>query len=426
MSQQELPDIFGGRAVTISPWPVIINAGRKSQFEEIVANIGQLLYKSVALMAKHYPLIFKQLYQIPEAYLQYIRPGNELKTKLVGRYDALISNSGIKLLEYNGGCNIGGWWLYELIGLFREVLGPHAKDLKETPVLEEFLSYLEKISRTVNADDSKPVNILFELDGLAQKQEFVQAMPMFNKAIKKRGLNIRLFFDIDFTEVNVNGESVYFEDKLIDVLVAPMVHVDAGKPVVEQLTHLHFQEKVVFLDNPVNLLTGIKSNFANLYFLQQQGLLSLKESELVSKYISWTAYLSDSLTGHCGRDNQAAVAKYLQDKDSYVIKKDGLFGGRHVYIGRQVSASAWKSVVTMARKEQGWTIQKFYPSDPFYAPNNDLDIAEHDYILGFFDFGSRYGGCWVRLTEMRGGVVNATQGAACTVVFEVPQKKLVF
>ncbi|MFT4928923.1 MAG: hypothetical protein ACI8WB_005043 [Phenylobacterium sp.] len=421
----ELPKSLSYMRSVASPWPLIVDNKLKGQYKEITQRMGQLLYKSVVLMAEHYPQMYKQLYQVPIELADYVKLDDTVGEAMIGRFDGLMHNGALKLVEYNAGSNIGGWHMYRQAEVFRQITGSFGAKLESTAVLEQFFTYLNKIGQAVKTHQTgqETVNVLFEMNNPEETQECLGALDYFEQAIAVCKLNIRLFFDTNFEQIRIENEQVMMDDQVIDVITAPMFGIDSSNLMLQQLTHLHFAGKVAFPDNPVYLLSGHKSNFANLYFLMQQGLLSKQEYEMVSKYLPWTAYLNDSFNQGSGKVSESA--QFIDGKDQYVIKRDGLMGGQHVYIGLYMSVEGWRNVLVLAGNEPGWSIQKFYPSDPFYSPLDDHDIIEFDLVFGFFDFGTTFGGCVIRMmpTASCNGVVNASKGAQCTMALEMPQRK---
>lgn len=420
----EIPVAYEMLRQHVNPWPVIVGSKYKNDMDLVTRKIGQLLYKSNVIMARDYPALFKKQYDLPIEWFNTLDENAPEGQFMVGRYDALISRGAIKLVEYNAGTNIGGWHLYRLVERYRDVV-KSVKNLAYTPILDSFLSALNKMVKAKVVAD-KPYHLLFVLENESEKNDFVSSLPYFEEAMKKCQLNLTLHFDVDFQTVEVNDDGAYINDVKIDALSVPVFDIDFKSEKVQKLMQLHRQNKVVFPDNPVYLATGNKSCFANLFFLMQQSKLTQEEAELISTFIPWTHHLDDEVLQLTGQANAIDMSQLQHDKASYVIKRDGLLGGDHVYVGRYTSESTWESVLALAQKNPGWIVQKYYASDGFYASTDDNSIVQHDYIFGFFDTGAKYGGAGVRImpSKLSDGVVNSAKGANYTMVFEQEQKVL--
>lgn len=421
----DIPAAYEKLRELTSPWPVIISSKYKNEMAVINRDIGILLYKSMLIISRDYPTLFKQQYDIPAQWFADLNENDGARQFMIGRYDALISRGALKLLEYNAGSNIGGWHLYRLIDFYRDIVGD-INHLNYTPILEEFLASIERMIEQKIVGEGSPYNLLFVLENEHEKDDFVASLPYFEEAINKRQLQLRLLFDVNFQKLEVDENGAWFNGERVDAVSVPVFNFDSGTEKVQQLMKLHWQNRVVFPDNPIYLALGNKSCFANLYFLMQENRLSSKEVELVSKYIPWTHHLGDELNRLIGQGASFDVSNILNNKDDFVLKRDGLLGGDHVYVGKFTSESTWYSVVSLARKNPGWIVQKYYPSDQFYAPTYEGNIVPHDYVLGFFDLGSEYGGAGVRLmpSKLNNGVVNSAKGADYTMVFEQAQQIL--
>lgn len=432
----EIPVAYEMLRQYVNPWPVIVGSKYKSDMAQVTGKIGQLLYKSNVIMARDYPALFNKQYDLPIEWFNTLDENAPEGQFMVGRYDALISRGALKLVEYNAGTNIGGWHLYRLVDRYREVV-QGIKNLDYTPILDAFLSSLHRMieSKVVpgkgadsgdNAASDMPYHVLFVLENENEKNDFVSSLPYFEEAMNACRLNVKLHFDVDFQQLDVNDEGAWINGDKMDALSVPVFDIDASSEKVQKLMQLHWQNKVVFPDNPIYLSAGNKSCFANVYFLMQQNKLTQEEAQLISQYIPWTHHLDDEVLQLTGQSSAIDITQLQTDKANYVIKRDGLLGGDHVYVGRFTSDSTWESVLSLAQKNPGWIVQKYFASDAFYASTDDDSIVPHDYIFGFFDTGSHYGGAGVRImpSKLSDGVVNSAKGANYTMVFEQQQKML--
>ena len=437
----DIPLLYEKLREVVSPWPVILGSKYKHEMRTITNKIGTLLHKSMVIMATDYPALFQQQYDLP---LEWFTSQDQDQPQpagpfMMGRYDALISRGAVKLVEYNAGTNLGGWHLYSLAERYRSVVDKATaanpiSQMSHTPILEVFLAAFERMIKhnvahfpdTKTNSDAGPFNLLFILENDNDKNEFMSSLPYFEKAINQRKLGLNLLFDVEFKNIDITDNGAWFNGLPIHGLSVPSAEIDATSATIQQLMHLHWQHKIVFPDNPINTASGNKSAFANLHFLMQRSKLSKDDDQLINKYIPWTHHLSKEFNTLAGQTALLDSSKLIANKDEYVIKRDGFLGGDHVYVGKFTGADTWASVVALAQNMQGWVAQKYYPSDSFYAPTDDNQIVPHDYIIGFFDASSEYGGAGVRLmpSKLNDGVVNSAKGANYTMVFEQAQQML--
>ncbi|OBP16543.1 hypothetical protein A5320_03870 [Rheinheimera sp. SA_1] len=336
-----------------------------------------------------------------------------------------MTKGNFKLIEYNAGTNIGGWHLLRCVETYRDIVGGGG-NLVCTPILEKFLKLVYQMTNNDKCNAVPSVNLLFVLDSTDAVEDLRTSLPFFKMALVELDLDISVFWTQSLDDVSVSDTGVFFHNKKMDVLSFPVFQFDYHDPKIEMMVLLHQQKKVVFPDMPAFLIAGYKSNFANLHWLNNCGKFDKSESAFINKFIPATYHLSDELNSVINQDLSWLYREVEQNKDNFVIKRDGYFGGDHVYVGRFMTDTSWRNILSAARKSKDWIVQQYCPSDHFYAPEPDGKLALHNYIFGFFNFGGDYGGAGVRLMKMDtgSGVVNSAKGAQYTSIFEVPAQSI--
>ncbi|MCO7199094.1 hypothetical protein [Pseudoalteromonas sp. OANN1] len=421
----EIPKSYEQLRASVSPWPVIIDSRTKNDMIEVVKKISDLLFKSMVILAREYPAVFKAQYKVPIEWFNQLDPNLPAGQFMVGRYDALITRNMLKLVEFNAGTNIGGWHLYHLTDLYRQIVGGSNK-LEITQILDCYLIQTERMAKEKLGDIGRPLNLLFEFEN--ENELCKESLNFFTQVINQLDLNLNIVTDINFDKLQVDAERATIDGVQIDIVNVPIFNFDFNEKRILDLTILHRNNKLFFPDNPIDLSTGHKSCFANLHFLLGQNRLDEREARLVSKYIPLTYHLNSELLSLIGTESQIEDTKFIANKDNWVIKRDGLLGGDHVYVGKFTTQSSWENILQLAKKGVGWIVQQYYPSDGFYAPTDSNQILPHDYIFGFFNFGGTYGGVGVRKVQSKlsDGVVNSAKGAQYTAVLEVaPAAKII-
>lgn len=418
-----IPPIYENLRSFICPWPVIVGSKYKKDMSEVTAKIGSLLHKSNQLMAKHFPEFFKQQYKLPIAWFSDSPIKEGFGDTMLGRYDALVCRGKLRLVEYNAGSNIGGWHLCHLTELYRQVVGSSTK-LEITEILPSYLFNLVRMAKS-HLGEERVFNLLFEFENKEEMKE--ESVDLFTEVIQKYQLPLKVLYDIGFQSIQVAENEARLDGDRVDILCAPIFGVNEPQPQILQLLKLHQQNQILYPDNPVNLATGNKSCFANLYFLMQRNMLTTEEASLVSKYIPWSSHVVNQIGSQTMGTGQINLDNIIDNKSDYVLKRDGLLGGEQVFVGEFTPHEIWKNALKLASTSNGWIVQQYCPSDAFYAPTEDNAIVPHDYVFGFFDFGSSYGGAGVRLSpsELSKGVVNSAKGAQYTCLFEVQANTLV-
>jgi hypothetical protein len=421
----KIPCAYENIRGAISPWPVLIGSHFKKEMEKVANEMGELLLKSIVLMATHFPKVFEEKYGVDSSSI--IEKKAQIynsKNYIIGRYDALISSGYLKVIEFNAGTNVGGWHLYYLMNNYMDVIDAD-ENCKATQIIDEFIIAVERMAIDKFGQIDRPYNLLIEFES---GEEFCpDSIAIINNAIESYGLNIKLFHDVNFVKVELTDDGAWLDGERIDVISSPIYNVNKAEGKSQRLNSLHWQDKLLYLDNEIHMLVGNKSCFSNLYILMQHNLLSAKDVLFIGKYIPLTYDLYEKTNEMAEVSHLIKYNDWKLNKDKYVIKRDGLLGGEQVYVGKFTSQDEWELVLSMARALKGWIIQQYYPSDQFFAPTNCDNIIEHDYIVGFFDQGGRYGGAGVRLmpSNKSDGVVNSAKGAQYTAVIEVSTRSLV-
>jgi len=111
----------------------------------------------------------------------------------------------------------------------------------------------------------------------------------------------------------------------------------------------------------------------------------------------------------------------LSNRENMVLKPSWGFGGDDVCVGRSCPKEEWEAAVQKAINGRSWLVQEYLkPNTGYYQlPTDGYDIF--DMVWGFFVFGNRYTGAWVRVMPQKGskGVINCHQGAGVSIIFEV-------
>lgn len=420
-----LPPAYESLRHAISPWPVIVTDKTVKEMNDACSGVTTLLFKALQIISTEFPELFTTIYgsDIADLALQ-----NQQFWKIeqsIGRYDAVMVDGCLKLLEYNSGTNIGGWHLYRCTDAYKEIIGG-GPDVICTPILERFLTAVYRMVRDKMVTATETIRLLFVVDSDEAIGDLTGSLPFFRQALVQCGIEIEMFWTDSLDEVVVTSEGVYFSDARIHALSFPVVNFDYRNQKIEAIVALHLSGKVVFPDMPAFLVAGYKSNFANLCWLNSHGKFAPAEAELIRRFIPATFYLSDEINSAIDVDTRWLLDEVERKKDSYVIKRDGFFGGDHVYVGKFVSQQAWQNILSVARRSNNWIVQQYCESDLFQAPERCGNVALHNYIFGFFNFAGCYGGAGVRLmrVETGGGVVNSAKGAQYTAILEVQPQTL--
>jgi uncharacterized circularly permuted ATP-grasp superfamily protein len=170
-------------------------------------------------------------------------------------------------------------------------------------------------------------------------------------------------------------------------------------------------------------ITGLMSNKLNLAVLSENrdsDILTADERETIGKYIPWTRKVAPGKTTYAGKAVDLESFMYSH-REQLVLKPSIGFGGKSVYLGKNMKEARWREVVRTALTTRRWLVQEYVESLPYLFQAGENGCAPHYAVWGFLIFGSTYAGGWVRVLPKTGnpGVVNRQQGAEESVILEM-------
>jgi glutathione synthase/RimK-type ligase-like ATP-grasp enzyme len=112
----------------------------------------------------------------------------------------------------------------------------------------------------------------------------------------------------------------------------------------------------------------------------------------------------------------------LSHRECLVIKPTLGYGGDCVWLGSETTRTQWEQYVKTALHEKNWVVQELVEGSRGVYQMED-GYGYHDMVWGFFIFGSRYTGSWLRVMPREQGkkVINCHEGAEVSIIFEVDE-----
>ncbi len=162
--------------------------------------------------------------------------------------------------------------------------------------------------------------------------------------------------------------------------------------------------------NPLNSkLAGKKSLMAVLQSDAMQPKLTEEERYIVQKHVPWTRLVEDASTQY--RAKTVKLIDFLKEnRANMVMKPIGLYGGKNVAIGHEMSDGDWAKVIDTALVER-YVAQEYIP-----IPTIDLPIFDDTGVrfepkkvnMNFFAFNGKYGGGMARVSDS--SIINISAG----------------
>ncbi|MCF6437889.1 hypothetical protein L1077_00380 [Pseudoalteromonas luteoviolacea] len=416
--------------------PLVISGQNVHEFTQLAKGLVPIMCQSIKSFFGHDEALFAQYLEEPEWLLSMLHRNAIPEFERLCRYDVVVNQHEVKVIEVNSGCSLGGWQHDSFASLYEssfQDVAPHVSgQVVRKPVFEQQMLAMQKAISRKTLSSGKG-DILFYIMGDLDSQETRSAMDFIKTCHKKANPQTagRVLFFNDFSRLRVdqNTKQVFYDNHRIDALhLALPEGVTVPSHLMMQLCTCAMEGKLVLPDNPVLSLLGNKMLFAVLYEPKAWEALGKEFQAFITQYIPWTARLaSPTVIRHT--EVQPLEQILLAEKDNLVIKKAKSFMGRDVFIGRQMSQSDWQLQIDRVKNHEGWLVQEYCEPSVTSATDQYGTVKPFQMIWGVFDFGNAYGGAFVRGKEVSAntdGVINSACGAVEFIVFdEKPKRKLI-
>jgi len=171
-----------------------------------------------------------------------------------------------------------------------------------------------------------------------------------------------------------------------------------------------YKAGAICMANPLNSkLAGKKSLMAVLQSDAMADKLTEEEKVIVEKHVPWTRLVTDTSTTYDGKT--VKLLDFLREnRSNMVMKPIGLYGGKNVAIGQDMSDTEWTDVLETALKEK-YVAQEYIPIPeidlPVYTPD-DLTFEPKKVNMNFFAFNGKYAGGMARVSDSN--IINISAG----------------
>lgn len=438
----------------LQPWPTFIN--RETRKEMAAASIRMFnLIKSVParLFGNDYEAIGRY-YEIPVNLVRYFLDGVSEPDidNLVGRGDFILGQDGLKCLEYNINTNLGGLQLplWESLYLNTPIISGFLEQnnirIFNQNLFAVLLEYLLHAALKRFANGWPEMNIVIAVPYYAQEQALAAEERYYNSVYRKiladHGSLKGEVFLCGYPQLEVAEGRVYYKGRRI----ATLVEWYQGF-VPSPIRDVFKAGNILIYNGAVAWLLSAKSNLVLLSESADSELFTGEERSWIKQHIPWTRRVGGGQTSY--RSEKIQLEKFLiSNRENLILKPSMGYGGKDIYIGRHTSQSAWRDLTTIALKPENWfhlpvgqhiteeqwtdivksaqmvknwVVQEYVESVPYVYQWGENGCAEHSAVWGYFIFGNRYAGSWLRVLPKihDRGIINCHQGARVSVVFEV-------
>ena len=430
LRHESVPPFLYGYPYEVSAWPIFVN-GRfiREQIEPLLVPMPRILYQSLSARFSD-STAMAEYFGWPELICEMFAQAPVDPRDLLIRYDAVLDDNGLKLIENNFGSSAGGWQSDYFQPQMRTRLSrleqSQAKNFRYRFILPAMLKTLAAgICRRKPAGAAGNLLVYHTFSpGGPNLANFHDSLQSVYDAVKPPAIAggrvtiLRSFDDIGFTSA---GE-VFVDGKIMDAFImGDALYTDIPQAMLNRLIAAHLRDQLVFPDSPFHLLLGDKGVLALMHECVSARLLDPADCALIKRYVPWTARLLDQEVLLEGV-HVPLVQHLLAHKDDFVIKKFHSSSGRDVVVGRHVDADTWGTMIrAYAETRAPWIVQQFCTPSLLDLHDAALGVVPHKLIWGIFSYGGEYAGAFVRTdrgVELQ-GVINSATGATELPVFEV-------
>ncbi len=419
----------------VQNWPVLVDAARMRAMGAVAVALERLLQDVPARFFGRDPRRLAEFYGLREDIALAAAAARPAESALT-RADFLLDAHGLKLLEFNCGGFLGGWYFPMLAPLFLEhpllrgFLETHGLRARCPPTPELLFGHLAERALADGLARDGEVNVALAL-------RFSEPDSEYARRLAPRLAWIQQVF----------GDAAGFEACLRAALpvglrghLSPCAHADfeareaglflAGRrqhAILEYVGQATPAVKAAAAAGLVHHYAGTigavlndKRNLALLSEAGQHGLCDDAERALIDAHVPWSRRLRAGTTRWRGASVDLPEL-VTRERERLVLKQGLSYGGHDVHLGRATPAAEWDALARRALAQGTWLVQEFVEGLPLLAQSGADGACEHDAVWGLYVFGGQFGGVFLRLQprDADGAVVNLAQGAAAALTFEV-------
>ena len=302
LRHESVPPFLYGYPYEVSAWPIFVN-GRfiREQIEPLLDPMPRILYQSLRARFSD-STAMAEYFGWPELICEMFEQAPVDPRDLLIRYDAVLDDSGLKLIENNFGSSAGGWQSDYFQPQMRTRLSrleqSQAKNFRYRFILPAMLKTLAAgICRRKPAGAAGNLLVYHTFSpGGPNLANFHDSLQSVYDAVKPPAIAggrvtiLRNFDDIGFTAA---GE-VIVDGKIMDAFImGDALYTDIPQAMLNRLIAAHLRDQLVFPDSPFHLLLGDKGVLALMHECVSARLLDPADCALIKRYVPWTARLLD-------------------------------------------------------------------------------------------------------------------------------------
>ncbi|HLP44909.1 MAG TPA: hypothetical protein VK469_03135 [Candidatus Kapabacteria bacterium] len=410
----------------LQPWPTFVNQANRNHFEAVSLKMWSLIKSIPRRVFNNNPEKMSLYYEVPLSTIQYQMSGvhDEHIDNLTGRIDFILSPTGLKCMECNFSASLGGWqipiWenLYLNTPLIARFLKEYSIKTYNDNLISRFFAPIISAAPGEILQQEGRWNTAIAWSGFEDGKSPVQNYfnTLYKNLLKQRGSNLQgHVYMCDYSHLEIAGQCLFFKGEKIHQLIELY-----NGTVPDDIMTVFKAGNMRLINGPISRIMADKLNLALLSDHETVNVFSPEENKFIDRYVPWSRKIMPGKTSFAG-ETIDLVDFIRSHKEKMVVKPGGGYGGKGVCVGIKASQKEWEESIETALQEKNWVVQEYVSSIPGFYQAGDKGCDIHDMSWGFFMFGPRYTGLWIRVMPREGsrGVINCHQGASVSVVFNV-------
>ncbi len=410
----------------LQPWPTFIDRENQTHFKTVNLKLWGLVRAIPRRVFGNDKEKMARFYEVPLDTIEFQLAGvDDLHLEnLTGRIDFILSPSGLKCVECNFSAILGGWQvpIWESLYLNTPLIARFLKEYGIKTYNENLIVYfLEQLvysapEEVLRRDGQWNIAIAFQgfEDGKSPVQNYFNTL--YKNILKQRGGGLQGRVHMcDYPHLEIADNCLFLKGEKIHHLV----ELYNGR-VPPEILEVFKAGNIRLVNGPVSRMLGSKLNLALLSDHDAVPVFNAEEKEFIDRYVPWTRKIMPGST--CFDGKTIDLLEFIRaNRQKLVLKPGGSYGGKGVCVGIRASDREWQESIATALREKNWVVQEYIETIPGLYQAGASGYSIHDMSWGFFMFGPRYAGLWIRVMPRKGskGVINCHQGASVSVVFYV-------
>lgn len=410
----------------LQPWPTFVHRENRNHFEAVSLKMWGMARSIPRRVFGNDPEEMSRFYEVPLSTIQFQMGGvdDEHLENLTGRIDFILSPSGLKCMECNFSASLGGWQvpIWESLYLNTPIIARFFKEFGVKNDNENLIShFFEQMVRSAPGDIMQrdgQWNTVIAWRGFEDNKSPTQTYfnTLYKNILKQRGSNLQGRVHMcDYPHLEIADNCLFLKGEKIHHLV----ELYNGR-VPPEIMEVFKAGNIRLVNGPVSRVLANKLNLALMSNHDSVDVFTAEEKEFIDRYVPWTRKIMPGRTRFEGKTIE--ILDFIRsNRRRLVLKPGGNYGGKGVCVGIRAAEKEWEESLETAIHEKNWVVQEYVESSPGLYQSGACGCDIHDMSWGFFMFGPRYAGLWIRVMPRQGsrGVINCHQGASVSVVFNV-------